>query len=328
MSSNCQLNEWIAFPKKTGYAQQVPNEVPNKVPNGWKKICESDSTEECPSTLVHVENQQCTMYNECTTNVRSSMSIENVELQTTNEAVDKKSDVIYGCPSTLTYVNETHSESENKIDYCTSMQNSIFPEMQESDTAILDSLFSDSPQSDNNVTLTHKSQSVSEELNKTRPNKPLTYVNPGCYKRRITNFLLSTLENLELKTPIQNSTKRELINTFKSKRFQIIKDFLDFTAHVQKICVFDQNYRRNEMRRVKRKKSNKLRLPIENVQNTNECFTSQIDKEQLIPFDGDLFHRLTSENSNYDVFGEEASFPLESDNEIATEKLDHFANLT
>ena len=301
---NCQLNENIAFPERNGYAYQVPN----KVPNGWEKLCESNLTEECPSTLVHVENQQCTMYNECTTNVRSSISIENVELPIKNGAADKNCDVIYGCPSTLTYVNETHSESENKIDYCMSMQNSIFPEMQESDTAILDSLFSDSPQSDNFVTLTHKSQSVSEEVNKTRPNKLLTYVNPGCYKRRITNFLLSTLENLELKTPIQNSTKQELINTFKSKRFQIINDFLDFTAHVQKICVFDQNYRRNEMRRVKRKKPNKLRLPIENVQNTNECFTSQIDREQLIPFDSDLFHRLTSENSNYDVFGEEASF--------------------
>jgi hypothetical protein len=306
---NCQLIENIALPKRNGYAYQVPKEVPNKVPDGWKKLCESNSTEKCPSTPVHVENQRCPMYNECTTNVRSSMSIENVELPIKNGAVDKKSDVIYECPSTLTYAEETRSESENKIDYCMSMQNSTFLEMQESDTAILDSLFSDSPQSDNFVTLTHKSQSVSEELNKTRPNKPLTYVNPGCYKRRITNFLLSTLENLELKTPIQNSTKQELINTFKSKRFQIIKDFLDFTAHVQKICVFDQNYRRNEMRRVKRKKPNKLRLPIENVQNTNECFTLQINKEQLIPFDGDLFLRLTSENLNYDICGEKASLP-------------------
>ena len=63
------------------------------------------------------------------------------------------------------------------------------------------------------------------------------------------------------------------------------------------------------MRRVKRKKPNKLRLPIENVQNTNECFTLQINKEQLIPFDGDLFLRLTSDNLNYDVVGKKASLP-------------------
>ena len=103
--------------------------------------------------------------------------------------------------------------------------------------------------------------SDSEELNKIGSNKPLTYLSPGCYKRRITN-LLSTLEKMEIYTLIQDSTKRELINTFRSKRFQIIKDFLEFTSHVQKICAYDQNYRRNKMRRVKRRKLNKLKFPV------------------------------------------------------------------
>jgi len=117
--------------------------------------------------------------------------------------------------------------------------------------------------------------SVAEKLNETRSNKPLTYVNPGCYKRRVTSLLLSTLEKLELNTPIQNSTKRELIGNFRAKRSQIIKDLIELTTQVHEICVFDQYYRRNKMRREKRRKISKLKLPMENVQNKNECFVLQ-----------------------------------------------------
>ena len=243
---------------------------------------------------------------------------------------DKNGDIIYDCPSTSKYANKTHSENGNNVDFCMSMQNLTFPEMHESDTAFLESLFSDNPKSDNFVTLTHESQSVSVELNETRPikNKPLTYFNPGCYKRRITNFLVSTLENSEIETPLQNSTKQELINTFKSKKLHVIKVLIDFIAHIQKICVFEQNYRRNDKRREKRRKPKNSRPPIENVQTANECFTSQIIKDQLNLFDNDLFLRLISENFNYDIFGEEANFPSESNHEIANKELDHFANLT
>ena len=52
------------------------NEVPNKVPNGWKKLCESDSTEERPSTLVHVANQRCTISTECTMNEKCDVMNE------------------------------------------------------------------------------------------------------------------------------------------------------------------------------------------------------------------------------------------------------------
>ena len=121
--------------------------------------------------------------------------------------------------------------------------------------------------------------SNSEELNKTRPEKPLTYVNPGCYKRRITTLLQSTLQDMELNTLIQDSTKQELIDTFESKRSKIIKDLLEFTLHIHKICVFDQNYRRNKMRRVKRRKLSKLKLPIRNVQNKNECLPPNSTRE-------------------------------------------------
>lgn len=175
----------------------------------------------------------------------------------TNEADFQECDINYECPSTLMCVMDSCNKSEN-IEVDTFMQDLFYSEQQESEWT--ESILLENLKSDDNVPLTQNLEPASVELSPKRSIKSLT-MTPGHVKRKLTKLLNSFLICLELDTPIQDLTKQKLINDFKSMKFQTVESLSNLCMRIEKICVHDQNSRRNAKRRLKRKKTKIFSIP-------------------------------------------------------------------
>ena len=65
-----------------------------------------------------------------------------------------------------------------------------------------------------------------------RKSKQKTPSSPANYKRKIIS-LISSLENSTLETPVNNSTKRELVGQFEIMKTQIIDKLKDIMIHLE-----------------------------------------------------------------------------------------------
>ena len=91
---------------------------------------------------------------------------------------------------------------------------------------------------------------------KDRSVKALTGLTPGEYLRKVSNPSLSCLGSASVETPLYNLTKLKLVNDFEIQKAKTIQSLADLNASLRKICTYDTNYRRNERRRLARRKAN------------------------------------------------------------------------